>query len=1305
MSHIDEYCKKELRVAIAKMASKMGFSSIQASALKTLTAIAEDHLQKVASHTGNIRHEFCEDPGRPTNLSDIQFSFRYLGISTTELVDYVSQIKPNDTGSSRRFPFHHQRTDSLRPNNPEALTDDSAIGSSHNSPTHLIQGLQDEAKQNLLKSRLQIPLQVQPRITAQDHARAKAVQYENSVWSRNRRTTSSSKLSENLSDTDSELDEDHPLHKPDVPRHAPKIPWDKCVDLLPDDHPAKKILPRKGPELVGLEAAQDPEKAKIDHINKFKNQVNSGCSTPVQSHTPVQGSTPFMPDEDVLSEDGYSDDAFDPPKPIEVNEHQQLGSTPEQVQPSPASTELPQASPKPCTTPLQTIPEKPEPVPGNTYLPSPLAKSEVIKPMNIVINEMPGTMKTLPITQGAPIVVQMSTTSKTPTVRLSTGVISPTPNVKLEPPSVQQPPVATVQPVNNLIKTEIIGIDTTIAPSKPAPIPTIPATGPITGVGNLDDLIGDISSSDEDDGPAPAPPAPTSLAPAVEPVATTLLPKTELDTQELQPISPPTEVKQEPALTPPVETAMPTEPPKVSQKVMRSKAEEEFTMDDPDDDSTEEEAVAKPAPLPAQNDATKTISVAPKSESLDQSQTDSGLNTQNTSIQSLQSTLSQSVVSQSTVAEEVAPKPLVKALSPVAPKVRVEPKVEKVVEPVVVSAVVPKELKRASEVVKPVKVKSPKHREGEKKKKKHSPKHIVDRCPSPSLFANPHKAISPDHTGRKSKSPTNVAAAAVKQAVVAAQPPKKKDKHDKKAPSPKTVPAASPVTVPSSSQNPAVTTLQRTTTPSPSPKHKEPKKKKKTSDKDRKSPGSKKLSQSNIMKNIQSVSLGMNPLGNLMSQISGRASPHQQIPVSHAANSPLQQFNPASPLSLSGLGANAIGISALSQLTGMANLGALGGLNSFLPVAQTSLNLQHMANELKRQQAETEAATAAARQEAERAAKRAQKEKERQERERVKQEQIGLQEAMALLNKDKTMSTDFNLKEVAKNILGPAPGSKRTHEKKRKDKKKKKKKDKKRDRHHSSNQHSDAVPEPMFSPEALRQPEPKSPPPKPPSPEPQRSPSPVDDMEFGSSNQISPPSISLTKKKGKVAKEVAPPKVKKPTKESSSSSKSKRKISVDSDEDFSLKPAKKSKPSVSKKELSSNKRKDSSKDLLPGTPASKKAKSDKSSKKSRKQPTPPPVLEPPKVSKTSISPGPENPLTSVINPPPEATFDEGDWKCPVCNHGENGDQWVCCDKCEEWYHFKCVGITQEPTDDEWYCVPCTKKLKAKGGKGRKKKKK
>merc|ERR1712071_16037 len=110
---------------------------------------------------------------------------------------------------------------------------------------------------------------------------------------------------------------------------------------------------------------------------------------------------------------------------------------------------------------------------------------------------------------------------------------------------------------------------------------------------------------------------------------------------------------------------------------------------------------------------------------------------------------------------------------------------------------------------------------------------------------------------------------------------------------------------------------------------------------------------------------------------------------------------------------------------------------------------------------------------------------------------IGLQEAMALLNKDKAMSMDFNLKEVAKNILGPAPGSKRTHEKKRKDKKKKKKKDKKRDRHHSSNQHSDAVPEPMFSPEALRQPEPKSPSPRPLSPEPQRSPSPVDDMEFG----------------------------------------------------------------------------------------------------------------------------------------------------------------------------------------------------------------
>merc|ERR1711881_808534 len=69
-----------------------------------------------------------------------------------------------------------------------------------------------------------------------------------------------------------------------------------------------------------------------------------------------------------------------------------------------------------------------------------------------------------------------------------------------------------------------------------------------------------------------------------------------------------------------------------------------------------------------------------------------------------------------------------------------------------------------------------------------------------------------------------------------------------------------------------------------------------------------------------------------------------------------------------------------------------------------------------------------------------------------------------------------------------------------------------------------------------------------------------------------------------------------------------------------------------------------------------------------------------------------NTLKAVTTTTPVIPVTEELWLCPGCKMGENGDQWVCCDKCEDWFHFKCEGITEEPSDDQWYCSACTRKL-------------
>lgn len=51
----------------------------------------------------------------------------------------------------------------------------------------------------------------------------------------------------------------------------------------------------------------------------------------------------------------------------------------------------------------------------------------------------------------------------------------------------------------------------------------------------------------------------------------------------------------------------------------------------------------------------------------------------------------------------------------------------------------------------------------------------------------------------------------------------------------------------------------------------------------------------------------------------------------------------------------------------------------------------------------------------------------------------------------------------------------------------------------------------------------------------------------------------------------------------------------------------------------------------------------------------------------------------------------------VCRRPHNNRFMICCDKCEDWFHGKCVGITKQMGTEmeergiEWVCPNCLKK--------------
>ena len=50
------------------------------------------------------------------------------------------------------------------------------------------------------------------------------------------------------------------------------------------------------------------------------------------------------------------------------------------------------------------------------------------------------------------------------------------------------------------------------------------------------------------------------------------------------------------------------------------------------------------------------------------------------------------------------------------------------------------------------------------------------------------------------------------------------------------------------------------------------------------------------------------------------------------------------------------------------------------------------------------------------------------------------------------------------------------------------------------------------------------------------------------------------------------------------------------------------------------------------------------------------------------------------------------WICPTCSRKDDGSPMIGCDKCDDWYHWACVGITSEPAENtDWYCPRCVLK--------------
>uniref|UniRef100_A0A5S6QK14 PHD-type domain-containing protein n=1 Tax=Trichuris muris TaxID=70415 RepID=A0A5S6QK14_TRIMR len=63
-------------------------------------------------------------------------------------------------------------------------------------------------------------------------------------------------------------------------------------------------------------------------------------------------------------------------------------------------------------------------------------------------------------------------------------------------------------------------------------------------------------------------------------------------------------------------------------------------------------------------------------------------------------------------------------------------------------------------------------------------------------------------------------------------------------------------------------------------------------------------------------------------------------------------------------------------------------------------------------------------------------------------------------------------------------------------------------------------------------------------------------------------------------------------------------------------------------------------------------------------------------------------LTSTSSPKRPQAY-SSDWYCPVCFKGDRDDvDMVCCDSCNCWFHYDCVGLQAAPSTPAWFCQRC-----------------
>ena len=80
-------------------------------------------------------------------------------------------------------------------------------------------------------------------------------------------------------------------------------------------------------------------------------------------------------------------------------------------------------------------------------------------------------------------------------------------------------------------------------------------------------------------------------------------------------------------------------------------------------------------------------------------------------------------------------------------------------------------------------------------------------------------------------------------------------------------------------------------------------------------------------------------------------------------------------------------------------------------------------------------------------------------------------------------------------------------------------------------------------------------------------------------------------------------------------------------------------------------------------------------------------------------------ISETINVTSE-TIDNKLWICPLCVKPDDATPMICCDTCDQWHHYYCLGIDHDPNPGgPWFCPKCFEKQKKKMEKFQKKQEK